>query len=151
VGELCDQCREHAEQWRDADLGDIGGIAERFRTLRERLGHNPAPKVERPCAYCGGEIPGGRSDRKYCTGACRVAAHRKQHRGQPLASECRPCEQCYEICLRGTRPDQRYCSAACKQVAYRERVMDREMAEFLRDFGPEIARRAAEIREGSGS
>ncbi len=142
MGELCAQCQAHAEEWRGADLSDLAASFRAWGIVDSR------PPAERPCAHCGNEIPGGRADRKYCTGACRVAAHRKQRRpARPgaWASECRPCEQCYDICLRGTRPDQRYCSAACKQAAYRERVMDREMAEFLRDFGPEIARRAAEL------
>lgn len=114
MGELCDQCQAHAEAWRNADveLPSLRAFLDKFEARR-------AP-VERPCSHCGKEMAdlGSRADRKYCSGACRVAAHRKQHRPAARRGECRPCEWC-EVCLRRHRPDAKYCSARCKQAAYR--------------------------------
>lgn len=113
MGELCEQCQERAEQWRNADfnLRPLQALIDKLAAAK--------PPVERPCAHCGNEIPaGGRADRKYCSAACRVAAHRKQHRPARRDGVCRPCEWC-GVCLRLHRPDAKYCSHRCKQAAYR--------------------------------
>jgi hypothetical protein len=116
--ERCDECKAHAESWRRATSED----RTVFKLISDLISKPRAgsPVVERPCARCGTEMAdlGGRSDRKYCSGACRVAAHRAQHRPPRFDRPCRPCEWCGG-CMRWRRPDAKCCSNACKQAAYR--------------------------------
>lgn len=56
-----------------------------YRRL-DRLAREIAGEVQpkrRSCAYCGERLPGGsRSHRLYCSGHCKVAAHREAKRAE---------------------------------------------------------------------
>jgi hypothetical protein len=54
------------------------------RRARDARTERPSrAKVRQPrqCAYCGGSFTPARDDARYCSGACRVAAHRARGEG----------------------------------------------------------------------
>jgi hypothetical protein len=46
--------------------------------IDQRVPYRPRPKTEASCAHCGETFIQARSDAKFCSGPCRVAAHRKR-------------------------------------------------------------------------
>lgn len=56
------------------------------------------------CQACGRPLRDGRSDRRYCSPACRQAAHRRrQAQPRPLAARTPPAQTIYECPACGTR------------------------------------------------
>lgn len=73
------------------------------------------------CRACGRPLPGGRSDRRYCSPACRQAAHRRrQAQPRPLAARTPRAQMIYECPACGVRAlgEQRCaeCGVFCARV-----------------------------------
>ena len=74
------------------------------------------------CRRCGDLFTAPRSTARYCSGACRVAGHRRKARDRTLDRRVdRVCLQCEtEVIGFWERPDKRFCSNACRQTYYRD-------------------------------
>ena len=72
----------------------------------------------RVCAFCAGEISGGRAGAKYCSVECNnasLAARRKAEKWAGVSTD-RSCEACGGS-MDGKRPHARFCSRPCKSIA----------------------------------
>src|SRR5579859_2596379 len=102
------------------------------------------------CAHCQQELrPGARSDSRYCSGRCRVAAHRARRSAPPPPGRCAVCASPLPPPRHG--PRRRYCSAACREAARLRRL--RGVPEWLpkgsrgpRPLGPPDVARAVRHR-----
>lgn len=66
----------------------------------------PAEQCDR-CDHCGEYLTG--QQERYCSGACRQAAHRARNR--PARPDMKPCPLCGEL-FEPLRPRQKYCDYA---------------------------------------
>lgn len=75
------------------------------------------PPVRKTCERCGRQyVAANRSDRRFCTGACRYAAQLEDHKKQ--APESKRCERCGKEYMPNklTAWKQRFCSDQCRRA-----------------------------------
>ena len=75
-----------------------------------------------PCARCGQTFLATRSTARYCSAACRQAAHRARHnsrpeKGDPYLLTCAICA----VEFLASRADAKFCSPTCRTHARRQR------------------------------
>lgn len=72
------------------------------------------------CAHCGESYTPKRANSLYCSGKCRVAAHRAKQPTAALTVACSVCGESFEAGRAGAL----YCSPSCKGKAYRARRLE---------------------------
>jgi hypothetical protein len=102
---MCQQCatetplshrRAYPPEWEDQPCENCGRTVMERRWLRHYVcseqcrwqaanQHRRASHTDRTCDQCGTTYTPTRSDAHYCTPACRQAAHRARHHGDPDA------------------------------------------------------------------
>jgi len=81
------------------------------------LKHARAYGVDRICHVCGKAYTAKSAKGMYCSGACRMAAHRQRNRVEDHKGYCKWCGRPFW----SKQGRAMYDSAACKQAAYRAR------------------------------
>jgi hypothetical protein len=67
------------------------------------------------CEQCGASLKGKREGARYCSIACRVAAHRAR---AATGAQQRECPECGKWYVPGTRRG-RFCSTRCRVASWR--------------------------------